>query len=91
MRQCTGSRAHCVRHRAKSLHLKAYKCLVVGALELIIVSVVSAERPEHVNPFRSGATPIASINPPEGAKSCPELELTDRVFGKSPKKARLTD
>jgi hypothetical protein len=79
MGQWTGSRARCLHQEVKSLHLKAYKRLVEGALELIIVSVVSAERPEHTNVFHSRATPIASISPAEGAKSCPELESTDRV------------
>ncbi len=32
------------------------------------MSVVSAERPEHINAFRSGVTPIASINLAEDAK-----------------------
>ncbi len=91
MGQWTGSRARCLHHEAKSLHLKPYKRLVEGALELMIVTVVSAERPEHINPFCSGATPIASINLAEGAKSCPKLESTDGVWEESPKEGRPTD
>ncbi len=51
MGKWTGSRIRCLHHEAKSLHLKAYKRLVEGALELIMMLVVTVAKscPELVS------------------------------------------
>lgn len=63
-------------------------CLVEGALELIIMSIISDERTEHINALLSGVTPIAYINPAEDAKSCPE-QSADCPCGEPPREGRL--